>query len=101
MKKNRYYLMVTADGRTIHHGLMGAPNAEIANEMAFRCADSLIHFDEHPGVKFNIVVSERPIPRGGRVEIRHGREFMVIPVECEHGKSETVIPLPDEITNPG
>ena len=83
-------------------GLLKADNAEGANNTAVECVGKTIKFKQHPGVRFNIIVSERPIPRGGHVEIKHGREFMVIPVNCpHHGKQEIAIPIPHAFSHSG
>ena len=82
-----FYIAVAADGKQILQGVLKARDGEQARERAFAQAKQLVDFERFPRVKWDIVASERPFPKGLVIgQCEHGREFLFVPAEWMDSK---------------
>jgi hypothetical protein len=76
-----YYIAVLGDGEQVLQGIVRAKSGDAARDLAYEQASQLIDFQRFPHIKWDLVASERPFPKGLRIEEMEGREFLFIPME--------------------
>ena len=77
-----FYTAILADGEQILQGVLKARDGGHARDRAFTQAKELVDFERFPKIRWDIVASERPFPKGLKiVQCEHGREFLFVPKE--------------------
>lgn len=85
MNTSYYYCAILRDGVQIMQGVVKAPDGNQAKDEALEFAKNFVDFERFPEVRWDIVASERPFPKGLRLEQCEGREFLAVPVEMAGG----------------